>query len=243
MNYQTNPEIQIDIPLASLTAESSPYPLKRYVVIKHDTHYDNPRDWDNLWTFVYSSSRYYLGDKQSDDPLEYIAEELGIYSDDYEDDAQLVKLIENKALIVPYYAYIHGGTTVFLDSRHATCQWDSGQCGFAYVSKDKLREEYGAKYVTEKIRAKAMKELESEISLFDDYLQGNVFMYKLVDMYTGEWVDSCGGFYGCDWNTNGIMEHVLSANDGIKPIFIVEPHESISDYQDEFDDELEEIEE
>ena len=47
----------------------------------------------------------------------------------------------------------------------------------------------------------------SEIELFNDYINGDVFRFRVEDE-NGDEIDSCCGFYGIDWENNGIKEHI-----------------------------------
>ena len=101
--------------------------------------------------------------------------------------------------------YDHSGIT--LSTTPFSCPWDSGQVGWIYTTKQKLRKEYDIKYVTKKIKEKAYKTLMEEVRIYSEYVEGNVFGYILKDE-SGRELDSCWGFYGTDFNTNGIAEYV-----------------------------------
>ena len=59
------------------------------------------------------------------------------------------------------------------------------------------------------------KMTKSEIEIFNDYLNGNVYGFKLVETKKCdlnhehyELIDSCWGFYGHDFEKNGISDYV-----------------------------------
>jgi hypothetical protein len=116
---------------------------------------------------------------------------------------------KNYIVCKPIYMYDHSGQTISLSP--FGCPWDSGGCGYIFVFKDKiLKEILGAN--DDNWRYKAEEVIKSEIDIYDDYIQGNVYGYCLEeghvvehkDLVTGaiwtsteyDFVDSCCGFYG-----------------------------------------------
>lgn len=156
--------------------------------IIHDEDYDSPRDWDNLGTMVCFHRNYQLGNKHKfNTPEDFLSE-----------------IDNNNHVILPLYLYDHSGITI--STTPFSCPWDSGQVGWIYVSKEKIRQEgYGQK-VTKKIIEKIKDILKAEIKTYDQYLTGEVFSFIVEE--NGEIVDSCGGFYGRDWEENGIKDYI-----------------------------------
>lgn len=177
----------------------------------------NPRtDWDNLGTMVCFHNRYDLGDKNH-----------GYSMVDYDSWYELEKAItkeNNVAVILPIYMYDHSGITI--STGQFNCSFDSGQIGFIYITKEKVLSEYGGKIVTKALKERIEKYLEGEVKTYDQYLTGDVYGFTVLegremvtlsreDFEKGncdnveeeiEWeeVDSCGGFYGSDFQTNGM---------------------------------------
>ena len=144
------------------------------VKIFYDTDF-NPRDeFDNFGEILYlGKGRYKLGDKAvSKEEMDRIAE-----SDDY--------------IHLPVYAYIHGG--VALSTGQFSCQWDSGQSGIVYVSKQKIRENFMVKRISKNTLKKAYDLLRSEVSECSKVLNGEVYGFVLENE-NGEEIDSCWGF-------------------------------------------------
>jgi hypothetical protein len=50
--------------------------------------------------------------------------------------------------------------------------------------------------------------LESSFQLFTDFAWGDVFGFTVSDSETDDLIDSCGGFYGRDWENNGILDYI-----------------------------------
>ena len=160
------------------------------------TYYDNspesPREWDNLGTMVCFHGRYSLGDKHD------------YNSDDYNGWDEMEKDIikrENVGVILPLYLYDHSGITISTSS--FSCPWDSGQIGFIFISKKKMLEEYGGKIVTQKLKEKVTEYLKGEVETYDQYLQGDIYGYKIFKVTECDYgheheeeLGSCWGFYG-----------------------------------------------
>lgn len=102
------------------------------------------------------------------------------------------------AIILPLYLYDHSGLTMSHGS--FSCQWDSGQVGWHYITKDAFEENW-------KDLDSARRCLEAELGTYDDYLRGNVWFFEVLDE-DGDTVDSCSGFYGDELEETGILDHL-----------------------------------
>ena len=80
---------------------------------------------------------------------------------------------EDVCVILPLYLYDHSGIT--MSSSPFSCRWDSGQVGWYFVSKKKVREEYGVKKITQSLIDKVTEVLESEVKTYDMYLTGELY--------------------------------------------------------------------
>ncbi len=160
--------------IMEITSKTLPNGYK--VVVTYDTDPESPRAWDNLGTIVLNNrSRYSFGDETA--------------SPDY-----IKELEADKELIcVPIYIYDHSGITI--NTTGFSCKWDSGQIGVIYVPKQVAVKEFGKKVCTQKVRDKALKCLQGEISDLDAYVSGEVYGYRVLDP-EGEEVSSCWGYYG-----------------------------------------------
>ena len=159
---------------------------KGYTIeVYHDDCPDDPRDWDNLGTMVCWHSRYDLGDEQPRyDAREWYNEE-----------------IDGIAVILPLYLYDHSGIGMSTsNSRYPfNCRWDSGQVGWIYATKEKVRREYGLQRISKKALGRAREVLRIEVEVYNDYISGQTYCYAVMDR-EGEVVDSCGGFYALGWD-------------------------------------------
>jgi hypothetical protein len=130
----------------------------------------NPREhYDNLGSMVLYHRRYNIGDK-----WEYLPGHYKPSSQEFSGWDEMLKYFEevhDLAACFPVYMYDHGGVALSVDKFH--CPWDSGQVGFIFVSKSKLRKEYNVKRLTKSIVEKAKSVLIAEVAEYDRYLQGH----------------------------------------------------------------------
>ena len=159
----------------------------------------SPREFDNLGTMVCFHRRYNLGD------------ETELKSSDFSSWEELESYLykEEDALIaIPVFMYDHSG--LWINTTGFSCPWDSGQVGYIYVSKEKVRREYSCKRISKKLKEMIREMLCSEVDLYNDYLSGNVYGFTLTDKENAEEIDSSCGFYGTDYIENGIFDYVSS---------------------------------
>lgn len=153
----------------------------------------SPAEWDNLGTFVYKSNKY------SFDPTTDI--NVRNWSD-----AEIKELLDS-SISIPVYMYDHSGISI--STSPFSCPWDSGLFGYYIISKDKVKEEYGGKIISKKLKNQILKYLENEIKVWNDWVEGNIFKYSIFEK--DELLDCCGGYYGDE----GIEEAILQAKDFI----------------------------
>lgn len=157
------------------------------ISIETDDDPESPRDWDNLGKLICFHKRYDLGDKHN------------LRHEDFRGWAELEQHLRRElgaVVVLPLYLYDHSGITI--STTPFNCPWDSGQIGFAYVTRETILKEYAAKSVTKALLAKVEKGLRGEVETYDQYLRGEVYGYTVTDR-TGEQLDSCWGFYGSDY--------------------------------------------
>lgn len=151
------------------------------IKIYYDECPESPREWDNLGIMVCFHRRYSLGDSHNfNEPEDFI---------------EFVR--ENNPIVLPLFLYNHSGismsTRSFIGRAHHA-EWDSGQVGWIYVEKEKIKKEYGWKKLTKKRREKIIQYLIGEVETYDNYLTGEVYGFMVEK--DGDDVDSCWGFYG-----------------------------------------------
>lgn len=179
---------------------------------------ESPREWDNIATIISKGGDWDISDNgwrmNAEEFAEFLHKKLDKKCPEIkglEDIDHIVNCGSAKNYIVckPVYMYDHSGQTISLYP--FGCPWDSGCCGYVFVFKDKILKEFSDAN-DDNWRDKAEEVIKSEIDIYDDYIQGNVYGYCLEeghavehkDLVTGaiwisteyEVVDSCCGFYG-----------------------------------------------
>lgn len=126
--------------------------------------------------------------------------------------------IDKHYITLPLYLYDHSGIT--MSTSPFSCPWDSGQVGIIYISKKKALEEYSWKQLTKSNRAKIISYLVSEVECYDQYLTGDVYGFHVHKLDEdgeieddSDILDSCWGFFGHDWEENGLFEHAKPSID------------------------------
>lgn len=150
----------------------------RYTIL-NDEGPMHPRkeEGTSFGTILYTSSRYELGDDRVS------AEEID------------EKMKDSSVIALPVYAYIHGSIT--LNTSGFSCHFDSGQSGCIYVSKEEVYRTFKIKRITAAQRQSIVKMLETEVKIYSQYLNGEVYGYRIFDDNDEE-IDSCWGFYGLE---------------------------------------------
>lgn len=111
-----------------------------------------------------------------------------------------------KIIFVPLYLYEHGDISI--STSRFSCKFDSGQTGWIYITLAKLNElGYRWKRLSANRLKKAIDLLTEEVFIYDQYLAGDVFQFDVEDC-NGNVIDSCGGFYGSDFDSNGMKDHL-----------------------------------
>lgn len=159
-------------------------------------------------------------------PPQTLSDEIALW--DRADSLLLEKcqnLFDRYYLSLPLYLYDHSGVT--MSCAAFSCPWDSGQVGIIYVSKERLRQEYSVRAITQAIREKALAVLRAEVEEYDRYLTGDCWGYEIYEMdddpdmiaagYENDGycanppprtrtLDSCWGFLGYEYAEEAAQE-------------------------------------
>lgn len=156
---------------------------------------DNPRDWDNLGTMVLFHKRY------------DVVNETSLDHKDYKGWGELRSAITKTygpSLIIPVYMYDHSG--IALNTTGFECPWDSGQLGYIFITHSRICSEYGRKRVSKRLLDMISSFLNEEVKIYSQYINGEVYGYVISK--DDEVVDSCFGFYGSDFDSNGLNDEI-----------------------------------
>lgn len=168
-----------------------------FISVERDEDPLNPRDDGNIAHMICFHRRYNLGDKHDFEDLNSLVEQLErdkINGDDY--------------VSSPLFLMDHSGLSISIHDFH-DC-WDSGLVGIVYVKKSELIS--NGIDIKDDWEAEARKIISAEVSLYDQYLSGDVYGFRLFKLCNNEWeeVDSCWGFYGSDIRENGMLDQLSS---------------------------------
>ena len=150
---------------------------------------DDPREWDNITKMVCFHNNYNLGDEH-----DYNKDDFN----SWEELKEAIESNENVLAIKPLYLYDHSGQTI--STSPFSCKWDSGQVGWVYITEE-----------TVALTGMPMdndldKAIEQDVAIYKQRVEGDV--YGFICYKDGKQVDSCGGFYGIDIETNGMKEYL-----------------------------------
>ena len=169
------------------------------IEIHYDEGGESPREWDNLGIMICFHSKYNLGDEGK---ININIKEFGGWPELEEYICKEYKPI----LILPLYLYDHSGIT--MNTTGYSCSWDSGQVGYIIVTRGSVRKRMGWKRITEKRKKKLEENLIREVETYDQYLRGDVYGYNIPEIG-----DRCYGFYGDDFEANGLMDEAKGCID------------------------------
>lgn len=168
-----------------------------YKGVKYEIYYDrdsvSPRhDCDNVTMMACWHRRLKLGDN---------------ITETFEEVEKIIKSSECLTF-KKLYMYNHGG--IVLATNSLGCHFDSGQVGYIYITKEML-DNAG---ITKR-DAKSLDEIiDSEIEIYNSYLQGEVYGYN-TKFDDGDEELSCWGYIGSDLEKNGILPDIRETIDNI----------------------------
>ena len=177
---------------------------KRRLEIYQEENPESPREWDNTTVMLGWHREYKIGDEN---PYKT--------PDAFLSDKRLQRRI---AIIKPLYLYDHSMQSISTRSfvgRAQHAEWDSGQVGFIYILKTTVRKEWKGDL------KKAEEVLEGEVEDYDRYMKGDIYGFRLYEkcdkcgQHTPDPKDSVWGFFGTDWDNNGLKESLPAEAQGL----------------------------
>lgn len=136
--------------------------------------YMDPAEEFAPFEILYTSTRYNLGTRRMD------SEELSEYAKE---------IVEGGGLVLPVFAHIHG--SVSMSTGRFGDPWDSGQSGVIVLPKEDW-DEYFPDYEKERL----YETMSATVDTYGKWADGEVYEWVIVDLPTGDIVDSCCGFFG-----------------------------------------------
>lgn len=169
------------------------------LIVQPDDEPVNPReDYDPFGHMVCWHRRYWLGDQHDyNGPEEFLRSlcRKPVRDDMSIDDLKALLAEQSDLVILPLYLYDHSGLSISTGSfigRAVHAEWDSGQVGYIYATREDIVNNYGDASPESVEKAKAL--LEAEVQSYDWYLRGECYGYRLYQ--NGQELDACWGFLG-----------------------------------------------
>lgn len=173
--------------------------------IFYDENPESPREWDNLGIIYAKHPRYTLSDKNAS----------------IEDLEQAMKT----GIVLNIFMYEHSGVSLSTTNQKYPFSdlFDSGQVGYIYATRETILKEYSKKRISKKVRELAERVLRSEIETFSQYINGECFGFIVskikkcnLEVDHNDTLDSCWGFYGSDFDKNGLFDNLGKKDDWIE---------------------------
>ena len=179
------------------------------VTIDEDEWFESPREWENLGTLYTWEDGYFSPDRQNfSDGLEFLGSIIGEeliekihdkYNNSYDFFEDIKKRMDKLGYILyPVSKYDHSLVQYSVGVRNG---WDSGTVGVIFAEKKKICEWFNVKKVTQKVRENVIQNFESELEVYTDYANGTGMDCVGIEKFSGEYIESCGGYYKYDHET------------------------------------------
>jgi len=144
---------------------------------------------------------------------------LGTQACTYDELRKIERDIKSGLLVgVRVWAYIHSSASISTGNKRREnpyeCPWDSGHSGWAYMTAEDARLEFGSKRLSAQQREKMHQYIDGVVAEFDAYLMGEVYGFSVDRIERDEngfetnreQVDACWGFYGEQHVTREALE-------------------------------------
>lgn len=156
------------------------------VEIWPDPNPPHPREWDNAGTLaLWKHCGHQFGDEsRTTDGLRDLVDDSNV-------------------LALPVYAQERNGLSV--STRPHSDWWDSGYIGVICITVTDALKRWDNTEMTDELRRKVLAELDWEIRTLDNYLQGNVYGFRIFDPHGAE-VAAEWGFFDLEWCAEEAMQ-------------------------------------
>lgn len=148
----------------------------------------------------------FLGKELREDEIEELIPDI-LYTDD------AIEMLKDIYYVCPVWAYIHSGISLKAGDRTYPYndQFDSGLAGWAFIKKENLLQNMPG-LTDDNWKDKSQEIIESTVEALNQWLDGDIWWFELLkwDDDSKQWIEleSCGGFYGYDIETNGMLDRI-----------------------------------
>lgn len=159
----------------------------------------DPRsEFDNFGIMICKHPNYILGDKQ-----DMIAEEI-------------IALTERND-VEYFWLFLLDHSGLWMKTGTFACDaagWDTSRVGIIYCTHEQIIKEYDE--LSDETIHKAKQLMQGEVETYSQYLSGEVYGYQIEPTDTNKSIecdDGCWGFFGYEWDRNGLMEYAKNSID------------------------------
>lgn len=160
--------------------------MKINIKIVHDQDCESPLEDNELVSMALFHQRYSLPNTH-DVSAEHFSSWDAIESH--------IAEVLHAPVILPVYMLDNWGLA--FSTRSFNDPWDSEQVGFIYATRDCIKECFGVKRITQELKDRVAKQLESALEEYSVWQAGECYGYQIEDE-AGNIVDSCYGYIGRD---------------------------------------------
>lgn len=142
----------------------------------------NPvKEYDEYTHMTCAHRRYNLGHEQHSEPMteDEVRENVSFHGDEI-------------LAILPLSLFDHSGISI---STGISRGWDSGQVGWAYVTRSQIEKMGDASEPYVENDPRLLEIIEQDVKSYDQYLQGECYGF-VIEGSDGEELDSCWGYLG-----------------------------------------------
>lgn len=175
------------------------------VEIMTDDSPSSPRMWDNIGT-MYITGKHIdnLGDifiPNFDEVLEEHASVITYFADRLS--------VKKSDIIIKDIMFADYGSecSIYLNEHTPEARYQ----GYMVTTKQIARDAHQVKQLSKELLARVDANLDGEVKIYTEYLNGNVYGYNITCDLTGATVDSVWGFYGDDPYLNEAIKDAIDA--------------------------------